>query len=149
MILNYFGTFESPIYITGNALKSYDYLQPCISETLRLYPTLAMNARIAVTDTSLPCGGGIDGLSPVFVASGTKLQVSSYVTHRLKDVWGEDAEEWRPERWEGKTTGWETGHLPFSRGPRSCLRRKLDYYRPWVISRTDVRLLQNNLQPQP
>lgn len=42
--------------------------------------------------------------------------------HRRKDIYGEDAEEFRPERWEGDTlkdVGW--AYLPFNGGPRLCL----------------------------
>lgn len=39
--------------------------------------------------------------------------------HHRKDIWGEDAEEFKPERWEGKKVGWE--YLPFNGGPRICL----------------------------
>ncbi len=49
--------------------------------------------------------------------------------HRRKDFYGEDAEEFRPERWidgeEGKglRVGWE--YLPFNGGPRICIGREL------------------------
>lgn len=42
--------------------------------------------------------------------------------HRRKDLYGEDAMEFRPERWEGDRLakiGW--GYLPFHGGPRLCL----------------------------
>jgi cytochrome P450 len=39
--------------------------------------------------------------------------------HRRKDLWGEDADEFNPARWEGRKTGWE--FLPFNGGPRVCL----------------------------
>lgn len=42
--------------------------------------------------------------------------------HLRKDVYGEDAAEFRPERWgEGQGKGWE--YLPFNGGPRICLGR--------------------------
>ena len=45
---------------------------------------------------------------------------SVFATHRLKKFWGEDADEFRPERWgEGVSRGWE--YLPFNGGPRICL----------------------------
>lgn len=39
--------------------------------------------------------------------------------HRRHDIWGEDADEFRPSRWEGRKLGWE--FVPFSGGPRVCL----------------------------
>jgi cytochrome P450 len=32
--------------------------------------------------------------------------------HRRKEWWGDDAEEFVPERWEGRKVGWE--YLPVS-----------------------------------
>lgn len=54
--------------------------------------------------------------------------------HRRKDLFGEDAEEFRPERWldgegEGKKglrVGWE--YLPFNGGPRICIGRKYEMF---------------------
>jgi len=43
--------------------------------------------------------------------------------HRRKDIFGEDAEEFRPERWgENLRPGW--AYLPFNGGPRACLGRE-------------------------
>ena len=51
--------------------------------------------------------------------------------HRRKDLYGDDAERFRPERWEDKdlplyrdeiNAAW--GFLPFNGGPRVCLGRK-------------------------
>lgn len=39
--------------------------------------------------------------------------------HRRKDLWGDDASEFKPERWEKRRTGWE--YLPFNGGPRICI----------------------------
>lgn len=39
--------------------------------------------------------------------------------HRRKDLWGEDALVFRPERWEERVPAWQ--FLPFLGGPRICL----------------------------
>jgi cytochrome P450 len=39
--------------------------------------------------------------------------------HRMKQHWGDDAEEYRPDRWAGRKPGWE--FLPFNGGPRICI----------------------------
>ena len=81
------------------------------NSALRLYPVVPGNARTAVVDTILPLGGGEDGKSPIFIPKGQIVQYSVYAMHRRKDLYGEDAEEFKPERWETYRPGWvsETG----------------------------------------
>lgn len=93
------------------------------AKVLRLYPPVPLNGRIANKNTVLPRGGGTDGLSPVFVPAGQRVDYSAKAMHARKDLYGEDAMEFRPERWgEGRGKGWE--FLPFNGGPRICLGRE-------------------------
>lgn len=111
-ILEDFGTYSEPKEITFSNLKNCQYLQYCNNETLRLYPVVPVNARYAVKDGTLPTGGGPDGKSPIFVPKGHSVEYSVYILHRRKDLWGPDAEEFIPERWEGRKVGWE--YVPFN-----------------------------------
>lgn len=108
--------------LTFESLKSCSYLQGILSETLRLYPPIPVNTRQALRDTVLPVGGGPHGDQPVAVPEGTTLTYSVYVMHRRADIWGDDAAEWRPERWQGLKGGFH--YLPFNAGPRHCPGRK-------------------------
>jgi cytochrome P450 len=92
---------------------------------LRLYPSVPLNGRDAVRDTVLPTGGGPDEQSPVFIRKGMTVEYSVYQLHRRKDLYGEDAEEFRPERWGEQKVGRGWEYLPFNGGPRICLGRKL------------------------
>ena len=89
---------------------------------LRIHPVVPGNARMALRDTVIPLGGGPDGKSPVLIPKGETLAWSVYSMHRRKDFYGEDAEEFRPERWETLRPGWE--YLPFNGGPRICIGRE-------------------------
>lgn len=101
-------------------------------------PPVPLNFRVAVKDTSLPVGGGPNGRSPVYVRKGQVVTYSVFAMHRRKDIWGADAEEFRPERWEENgRRGWE--YLPFNGGPRICLGQQ---YALTEASFTLVRLLQ-------
>ena len=73
---------------------------------LRLYPAVPLNSRMAIRDTVLPIGGGEDGQSPLFVPAKTLCSYSVYSMHRRKDLYGEDADEFRPERWDTLRPGW-------------------------------------------
>ncbi len=73
---------------------------------LRLHPPVPTNTRLCVNDTVLPLGGGRFGEDPVFVAKGTILVYTVHAMHRRKDFFGEDAEEFRPERWVGQRHSW-------------------------------------------
>lgn len=112
IILETFGTYESPTEITFATLKACNYLQHCMNETLRVYPVVPLNARTANKDTTLPRGGGADGKSKIFVPKGMQVDYSVHVMHHRQDIWGEDVEDFNPERWEGRRVGWE--FLPVS-----------------------------------
>jgi cytochrome P450 len=73
---------------------------------LRVYPIVPSNTRTAVVDTVLPRGGGEDGKSPIFIPAGKNVQWSLYTMHRRPDIYGEDAEEFKPERWATLKPGW-------------------------------------------
>jgi cytochrome P450 len=90
-----------------------------VTKALRLFPPVATNSREAARETVLPHGGGPDGSKPILVPAGTPVRWSLTSLHRNKDVYGPDAEEFRPERWEDLRTGWD--YIPFHGGPRICL----------------------------
>ena len=93
-----------------------------ISTVLRLYPPVAANQRTSAVDTFLPHGGGDDGKSPLSVPRGASVGYSVYAMHRLQEFFGDEVDEFRPERWiEIKP---KAAYMPFHAGPRTCLGRK-------------------------
>jgi cytochrome P450 len=62
---------------------------------------------------------------------------SVYSMHRRKDIYGEDADEYKPERWETLRLGWE--YLPFNGGPRICIGQQ---FALTEVGYTIVRLVQ-------
>ena len=119
VILENFGTYSRPRDITFANMKACTYLQHVLSEILRLYANVPINSRRATRNTTIPRGGGPDESAPVYVKKGQEVNYYVHAMHRRRDLWGEDAEEFRPDRWVGRRPGWE--FLPFNGGPRICL----------------------------
>jgi cytochrome P450 len=123
----------------------------CANEllALRLYPIVPFNLRCALKDTCLPVGGGPDGTSPVFIPKGHEVIYSVYTMHRDYEIYGPDADEFRPERWEKLRPGW--AYLPFNGGPRICIGQQ---FALTEAGYTTVRIMQEferieNRDPSP
>lgn len=79
-------------------------LDAIVRETLRLYPPVSWIWRVARAPTSLPLrkpiilsnGAKVDAI-PVAVGQGIIVGIAA--AHRDRSVWGDDADEWKPERW--------------------------------------------------
>lgn len=122
-ILEKVGAGRAPTY---DDLKNMPYLQHCISETLRLYPSVPFNMRIALKDTTLPRGGGHDGLSRVGIKKDTIIGYSPRHLHLNANMYpaasasSPPVQDFCPERWETWTPRpWQ--YIPFNGGPRICI----------------------------
>ncbi len=107
---------------------------------LRVYPPVPLNNRTANNRTILPTGGGPEGTDPILVRRGELVVFSQYVNSRVRSIYGQDANDFRPDRWESDqltNIGW--AYFPFSGGPRRCLGED---FALMEISYTLVRLMQ-------
>lgn len=81
--------------------------------------------RMCVKDCILPNGGSTNGEAPIIVKRGTEVNMGFRAMQRDPDLWGQDAAEFRPERWEERElrSTWE--YMPFSRGARACPAQRM------------------------
>lgn len=137
-----YGTVKTP---TRKELGELIYLEAAIKESLRLNPAAPVNGRVANKDTILSDG--------TFVPEGTRAVISSYAIGRMKSIWGDDAAEYKPERWIDFDTGKLIQVSPFKftvfhAGPRYCLGAKFAMMEmkmtiASLISRFDLPTLQD------
>ena len=122
-ILSKLGLRKAPSY---EDVKNMRYLQHCISETLRLYPSVPFNLRLALKHTTLPRGGGPDGQSPIGVLKDTCIGYSPLFLQRDPAQYPPESPsfppvlEFAPERWDlWAPKPWQ--YIPFNGGPRICI----------------------------
>jgi cytochrome P450 len=139
---------DSNVTPTDSDLMSMRYLEDVVHECLRLFPAVPINGRICNTTTTLPAGGGSSGEEPILVPKGTLICFSTFGCHRSTKYYGEDAMNFRPERWrevDVKTRTHDYTFHPFIGGPRKCLGGKLNTSQNSLCSQTyplNVKLVQ-------
>ncbi|GMT24665.1 hypothetical protein PFISCL1PPCAC_15962, partial [Pristionchus fissidentatus] len=93
------------------------YAEAVIKETLRLHPLAGMF-------TTRECAEAVE-INGYKFEKGDMIMPDVWTLHTDKDLWGEDAEEFRPERWLEDTSRDRASFLSFGEGPRICLGMKL------------------------
>ncbi|KJA16173.1 hypothetical protein HYPSUDRAFT_47597 [Hypholoma sublateritium FD-334 SS-4] len=125
----------------GGADLSYDdlvslpYLDAICRETMRLHAPVPIVNRTAQADTVLPLSTpirGVDGreLREIAIPKGTLVNIGILASNRNPEIWGPDADEWKPERWINPLPeSVAAAHLPgiyshlmtFIGGSRACI----------------------------
>ena len=119
-------------------LKDCRYLECVIKESLRLRPSAPIVGRNAIRDIELPH-------SKVVIPKGSRVSIILHCIHRFEEVWGKDAEEFRPERFEEEKTKAMLQKYPFAWTPflagskRDCIGRHLAWNELLVGTATLVR----------
>jgi len=98
-------------------LKDLTYLQAVINETLRLYPSVPTDSKVATADDILPDG--------TVLGTGCVVQFNAYCMGRCAEIWGEDAAHFRPDRWLNSAPPSSYTYPVFNAGPRECLGKRL------------------------
>jgi cytochrome P450 len=115
--------FPRGIHVAPSAddLNRLHYLDMVIKEIQRLNSVAPTSSRCASVDDTLPNG--------LFVPKGTQITIFKTIMHTLPSVWGEDADTFRPERWNelDPTTipHFSYIYFPFLVGARGCIGSKL------------------------
>ncbi|KAI0263463.1 cytochrome P450 [Gloeopeniophorella convolvens] len=113
-------------------LDGMAYTQAAMKESMRLHPIFWTLLREAARDDVIPLAFPItlksgEQITSIPIKKGTPLDVSPVAYNRLPQIWGEDADAFKPERFletekEKKTSVGVFGNLlNFASGTRVCL----------------------------
>ncbi|KAH0614630.1 uncharacterized protein H6S33_000266 [Morchella sextelata] len=101
-----------PEKVSYEQIESLKYLRNVTSEVLRIYPPVRLTARHAAEDTTL---------GDQFIPKGAHIVLVPYAINRSKELWGEDADQFRPDRWNEGQGESNYAFLTFLAGPRGCI----------------------------
>lgn len=100
----------------SNSLQNLKIMGMILKESLRLYTPASLFAKEAFTDMKL---------GDLFIPKGLSVWIPVLAIHHDKNIWGEDANEFNPERFSQGTAkacrNNPMGFIPFSFGPRKCV----------------------------
>ncbi|KAF5316966.1 hypothetical protein D9611_003971 [Ephemerocybe angulata] len=135
-------------------LMTLPYLDAVCKEVLRLYAPVPFLLRRVRTDMIMPLHTPIQTsfdpkqrLNEIFVPKDTTIIMSLIGCNRNVDVWGEDAAEWKPERWleplkesvvGAKVPGVYSHLMTFLGGGRACVGVKFAQLQMKVVLSTLV-----------
>ncbi|KAI1465333.1 cytochrome P450 [Daldinia caldariorum] len=132
------GELSNPV--TFNEAEAWPYLQAIMYEATRLYPAVC-----DLLDRDVPEGGMT--IDRYYVPGGVVVGTSAWVIHRAQEIWGPDAEEFRPERWlEKENEGtMKRFFFSFGGGSRTCIGRHISWLEigklvPTLLMCFDMRL---------
>jgi cytochrome P450 len=80
------------VWATWKESQQLPYLDACIKEASRIHPPIGFPLERIVPSPGIK----VDG---IFIPSDTRVSMNPYSVHRSKEMFGEDADCWRPERW--------------------------------------------------
>ncbi|KAF8247342.1 cytochrome P450 [Wilcoxina mikolae CBS 423.85] len=108
-------------------LEALPYFSGFICETLR--HNVIVPGRLP---RIVPAGGITVPKTNTFLPPGTSISFCTTMIHNSSEIWGDDAGEFKPERWVGNP-GLDKWLLSFSKGDRNCAGINLAYAELYLV----------------
>ncbi|KAF5986189.1 pisatin demethylase cytochrome P450 [Fusarium coicis] len=108
--------------VSWNEVRDLPFLNAVVKEALRCHPAAGL-----ILERIVPARGlEVDGHH---IPGGTVVGVNAWVLHRNKDIFGHDADRWRPSRWIEASTEqkrrMENYMFAFGAGSRTCIGKNI------------------------
>ncbi|KAI0058333.1 cytochrome P450 [Artomyces pyxidatus] len=141
---------------TMDELNAMTYLDCVVREAMRLHSPVSNTERVAVHDTVVPVGNPfIDNhgvqRNEIRLAKGDIVWIPIREINRSEELWGEDANEFRPERWTDvpesarSIPGVWGNMMTFLSGPHACIGYRFSIIETKALLFTIVRSFEFEL----
>lgn len=123
-----FSDYETGL-VTWSESQKLPYLDACVKEAFRMHPAAGLLLERIVPEPGVEIAGE-------YVKGGTIVGCSAWVIHRRPEIWGDDVDVYRPERWlrrEGHAAEDEDRRIKvmdgmmfqFGMGSRTCIGKNI------------------------
>ena len=103
--------------VTNDDLNKMTYVDAFIREVLRLYPSVPVHARELEAPLKIN--------DKYTIPAGANIAVQTYFIHRDPKHWGDDASEFKPERYlDDSVKRHAYAWIPFAAGSRNCIGQR-------------------------
>ncbi|CAE6474246.1 unnamed protein product [Rhizoctonia solani] len=141
-----------------NDLDKLPYLDNFVKECLRVHPAVPSTVREAAHDVHIPVSKSFKNRygveqTHITIQKGDAVFIPILAMNRIKEIWGEDAKEFKPERWDNlpeaaKQMPGVWGHLmTFIHGNRSCIGYRFALIEMKALIYSLVRAIEFNIDP--
>ncbi|KAG8703084.1 hypothetical protein FRC09_004364 [Ceratobasidium sp. 395] len=139
-------------------LDKLPYLDNVVRESLRVHPPVPSTIRVADHDVQVPVSKsfkdryGVEQ-THITVQKGDGIIIPIASMNRDKDIWGDDAREFRPERWDNLPESAKDmpaiwGHLmTFLAGNRSCIGFRFALIEMKALMYSLIRAIEFDINP--
>ena len=149
--LQFWNRLEQDVLAAGFA-HNFPFLDAVVREAMRMHPAVGMILERYVTESGLRLA---DGSVLLF---GVTVGMNPYIIARNQDIWGDDAEIFRPERWlrdeehdesdedyQERLRCMNSADLTFGSGSRICIGKSLSLLEVYKVIATLVALYRIGL----
>jgi len=128
-----------PKNIDTEGLKELSFTLNVINESLRLHPPLGALTRVSKGDDTVA--------GDLIIPKNTILNLFGFGIQKDNDTWGDDGDDFNPDRFDHLTKDQAQALFPFGGGPRICIGNTFSLYEQKIFLAKFFKKFKISLEP--